>query len=249
MKCSEFLSPNWQKKNVCFWWCKPSPTFYLVIKSHWSLCGVSLYIIIFHLNPFDAGLNPADGDGMSHMAQWRRRQLCWGMQDVHNDNDRWGEVCLLSSVPLSWINLQSSYYCLESTWFVLESDPCWVFNQETLLKQIIHSSHLKIFPVFLLQCSESLSWWRKKERSKGQPASVLLFVSSMLLTVHLVVWVRKGYFKVEKFFFVLTRRDKGKGQGCTRLAGFFLFVYRHTVRLINKSSERLQGRSQGHWNQ
>lgn len=30
----------------------------------------------------------ADGDGLSHMAQWRRRQLCWGTQDVHNDNER-----------------------------------------------------------------------------------------------------------------------------------------------------------------
>ncbi|XP_026207091.1 serine-rich coiled-coil domain-containing protein 2-like isoform X2 [Anabas testudineus] len=34
----------------------------------------------------DASLH-SDGDGMSHMAQWRRRQLCWGMQDIHNDND------------------------------------------------------------------------------------------------------------------------------------------------------------------
>ncbi|KAG7507061.1 hypothetical protein JOB18_023179 [Solea senegalensis] len=29
----------------------------------------------------------SDGDGLSHMAEWRRRQLCWGTQDVHNDND------------------------------------------------------------------------------------------------------------------------------------------------------------------
>ncbi|XP_028990299.1 serine-rich coiled-coil domain-containing protein 2 isoform X2 [Betta splendens] len=29
----------------------------------------------------------SDGDGMSHMAQWRRRQLCWGMQDVSNDDN------------------------------------------------------------------------------------------------------------------------------------------------------------------
>ncbi|KAG7214212.1 hypothetical protein INR49_023261 [Caranx melampygus] len=34
----------------------------------------------------DVSLN-SDGDGMSHMAQWRRRQLCWGTQDVHNDNE------------------------------------------------------------------------------------------------------------------------------------------------------------------
>ncbi|GLD63218.1 serine-rich coiled-coil domain-containing protein 2-like isoform X1 [Lates japonicus] len=34
----------------------------------------------------DASLH-SDGDGMSHMAQWRRRQLCWGTQDVHNDNE------------------------------------------------------------------------------------------------------------------------------------------------------------------
>ncbi|XP_056221666.1 serine-rich coiled-coil domain-containing protein 2 isoform X2 [Seriola aureovittata] len=35
----------------------------------------------------DASLH-SDGDGMSHMAQWRMRQLCWGTQDVHNDNER-----------------------------------------------------------------------------------------------------------------------------------------------------------------
>ncbi|KAM9336254.1 uncharacterized protein ABDE67_019309 [Symphorus nematophorus] len=34
----------------------------------------------------DASLH-SDGDGISHMAQWRRRQLCWGTQDVHNDNE------------------------------------------------------------------------------------------------------------------------------------------------------------------
>ncbi|KAM9838126.1 uncharacterized protein ACBR49_018748 [Aulostomus maculatus] len=34
----------------------------------------------------DASLH-SDGDGLSHMAQWRRRQLCWGTQDIHNDNE------------------------------------------------------------------------------------------------------------------------------------------------------------------
>ncbi|KAK2820147.1 hypothetical protein Q5P01_023106 [Channa striata] len=34
----------------------------------------------------DASLH-SDGDTLSHMAQWRRRQLCWGMQDVHSDHD------------------------------------------------------------------------------------------------------------------------------------------------------------------
>ncbi|KAM6896904.1 serine-rich coiled-coil domain-containing protein 2-like [Xenentodon cancila] len=34
----------------------------------------------------DASLH-SDGDGMSHMAEWRRRQLCWGTQDVQNDNE------------------------------------------------------------------------------------------------------------------------------------------------------------------
>ncbi|KAM8730502.1 uncharacterized protein AB9X84_000551 isoform 1-T3 [Acanthopagrus schlegelii] len=29
----------------------------------------------------------SDGDGIAHMAQWRMRQLCWGTQDVHNDNE------------------------------------------------------------------------------------------------------------------------------------------------------------------
>ncbi|XP_008290597.1 serine-rich coiled-coil domain-containing protein 2-like [Stegastes partitus] len=36
--------------------------------------------------PEDASLH-TDGDVLPHMAQWRRRQLCWGTQDVHNDND------------------------------------------------------------------------------------------------------------------------------------------------------------------
>ncbi|XP_041671709.1 serine-rich coiled-coil domain-containing protein 2-like isoform X2 [Cheilinus undulatus] len=36
--------------------------------------------------PEDGSLH-SDGDGISHMAQWRRRQLCWGTQDVHNDTE------------------------------------------------------------------------------------------------------------------------------------------------------------------
>ncbi|XP_065805826.1 serine-rich coiled-coil domain-containing protein 2 [Labrus bergylta] len=36
--------------------------------------------------PEDASLH-SDGEGISLMAQWRRRQLCWGTQDVHNDNE------------------------------------------------------------------------------------------------------------------------------------------------------------------
>ncbi|XP_041830082.1 serine-rich coiled-coil domain-containing protein 2-like isoform X2 [Melanotaenia boesemani] len=36
--------------------------------------------------PEDASLH-SDSDGLPLMAQWRRRQLCWGTQDVHNDNE------------------------------------------------------------------------------------------------------------------------------------------------------------------
>lgn len=36
--------------------------------------------------PEDSSLH-SDGDGLTHMAQWRMRQLCWGTQDVHNDNE------------------------------------------------------------------------------------------------------------------------------------------------------------------
>ncbi|XP_028285928.1 serine-rich coiled-coil domain-containing protein 2-like isoform X2 [Parambassis ranga] len=36
--------------------------------------------------PEDVSLH-SDVDGLPHMAQWRRRQLCWGTQDVHNDNE------------------------------------------------------------------------------------------------------------------------------------------------------------------
>ncbi|XP_019730107.1 serine-rich coiled-coil domain-containing protein 2-like isoform X3 [Hippocampus comes] len=36
--------------------------------------------------PDDISLHTADGDGTSRMAEWRRRQLCWGTQDVHSDD-------------------------------------------------------------------------------------------------------------------------------------------------------------------
>ncbi|XP_068161306.1 serine-rich coiled-coil domain-containing protein 2 [Antennarius striatus] len=39
----------------------------------------------------------SDGSGISHMAQWRRRQLCWGTQDFHNDNER--SPCLFPGTP------------------------------------------------------------------------------------------------------------------------------------------------------
>lgn len=32
----------------------------------------------------------SDGDAISQMAQWRRRQLCWGMQEVHDNSDHQG---------------------------------------------------------------------------------------------------------------------------------------------------------------
>ncbi|XP_067431668.1 serine-rich coiled-coil domain-containing protein 2-like isoform X2 [Thunnus thynnus] len=46
--------------------------------------------------PEDASLH-SDADGMSHMAQWRRRQLCWGTQDIHNENER--SPCLSPGTP------------------------------------------------------------------------------------------------------------------------------------------------------
>ncbi|KAM4714950.1 uncharacterized protein FYW61_017933 [Anableps anableps] len=36
--------------------------------------------------PEDSSLH-SDGDGLSSMAQWRRRQLCWGTQDNDNESD------------------------------------------------------------------------------------------------------------------------------------------------------------------
>ncbi|XP_037836784.1 serine-rich coiled-coil domain-containing protein 2 isoform X1 [Kryptolebias marmoratus] len=36
--------------------------------------------------PDDSSLH-SDGDGLSHMAQWRKRQLCWETQDLSNDNE------------------------------------------------------------------------------------------------------------------------------------------------------------------
>ncbi|XP_035853175.1 serine-rich coiled-coil domain-containing protein 2-like [Sander lucioperca] len=36
--------------------------------------------------PEDASLH-SDGDGIAHMAQWRMRQLCWGTQDIHSENE------------------------------------------------------------------------------------------------------------------------------------------------------------------
>ncbi|CAL8301591.1 unnamed protein product [Lota lota] len=35
--------------------------------------------------PEDTSLH-SDGDGITHIAQWRMPQLCWGTQDIHNDN-------------------------------------------------------------------------------------------------------------------------------------------------------------------
>ncbi|XP_042252290.1 serine-rich coiled-coil domain-containing protein 2-like isoform X2 [Thunnus maccoyii] len=46
--------------------------------------------------PEEASLH-SDADGMSHMAQWRRRQLCWGTQDIHNENER--SPCLSPGTP------------------------------------------------------------------------------------------------------------------------------------------------------
>ncbi|XP_051925547.1 uncharacterized protein LOC127603385 isoform X3 [Hippocampus zosterae] len=36
--------------------------------------------------PDDISLHTGDGDGTSRMAEWRRRQLCWGTQDDHSDD-------------------------------------------------------------------------------------------------------------------------------------------------------------------
>uniref|UniRef100_A0A672G486 Coiled-coil serine-rich protein 2b n=1 Tax=Salarias fasciatus TaxID=181472 RepID=A0A672G486_SALFA len=36
--------------------------------------------------PEDASLH-SEVEGLSHMAQWRKRQLCWGTQDVHDNDD------------------------------------------------------------------------------------------------------------------------------------------------------------------
>ncbi|XP_067343881.1 serine-rich coiled-coil domain-containing protein 2-like isoform X3 [Channa argus] len=41
----------------------------------------------------------SDGDTVTHMAQWRMRQLCWGMQDVHNDNDGHSQCYKLTEDP------------------------------------------------------------------------------------------------------------------------------------------------------
>lgn len=75
-----------------------------------NLSESSLYSCCFTL--WWLRVMPADVDGISHMAQWRRRQLCWGTQDVHNDNNRWGTLLLaLWSVP-SWFVFTKS-----SLWF------------------------------------------------------------------------------------------------------------------------------------
>ncbi|XP_068610627.1 serine-rich coiled-coil domain-containing protein 2 [Brachionichthys hirsutus] len=39
----------------------------------------------------------SDGSGISHFAQWRKMQLCWGTQDVHNDGER--SPCLSPATP------------------------------------------------------------------------------------------------------------------------------------------------------
>ncbi|XP_036072899.1 serine-rich coiled-coil domain-containing protein 2 isoform X3 [Oryzias melastigma] len=47
--------------------------------------------------PEDASLS--DEDGLSHMATWMRRQLCWGAQDSHNDNQSDFQSCKLTEDP------------------------------------------------------------------------------------------------------------------------------------------------------
>ncbi|CAN9508846.1 unnamed protein product [Ophioblennius macclurei] len=37
--------------------------------------------------PEDGSLHNEVESGLSHMAQWRKRQLCWGTQDVHDNDD------------------------------------------------------------------------------------------------------------------------------------------------------------------
>ncbi|XP_011471851.1 serine-rich coiled-coil domain-containing protein 2 isoform X2 [Oryzias latipes] len=44
--------------------------------------------------PEDASLS--DEDSLSHMATWMRRQLCWGAQDGHNDNQSDFQSCKLT---------------------------------------------------------------------------------------------------------------------------------------------------------
>ncbi|XP_059180133.1 serine-rich coiled-coil domain-containing protein 2-like isoform X2 [Centropristis striata] len=48
--------------------------------------------------PEDGSLH-SDGDGIAHMAQWRMRQLCWGTQDVHTDNESDFQCCKLTEDP------------------------------------------------------------------------------------------------------------------------------------------------------
>lgn len=53
--------------------------------------GASDWAVLMWGRFFKIGLlasvaHPADGDGTSRMAEWRRRQLCWGTQDVHSDD-------------------------------------------------------------------------------------------------------------------------------------------------------------------
>lgn len=62
-----------------------------------------------HTLLLDADVNSADGDGMSHMAQWRRRQLCWGTQDVHNDNERWA----INACAAEWWQTSSQLFATE----------------------------------------------------------------------------------------------------------------------------------------
>lgn len=59
----------------------------------------------------------ADGDGLSHMAQWRKRQLCWGTQDVHNDNEGWVELVCLSA-QFIWFYVRF-FLCLCTSLFLI----------------------------------------------------------------------------------------------------------------------------------
>lgn len=57
---------------------------------------------------------PAEGDAISHMAQWRRRQLCWGTQEVHDNRWGWYDSCL-SEMPTRILQFTKSPLCF-SQW-------------------------------------------------------------------------------------------------------------------------------------
>lgn len=127
------------------------------------------------------------------MAQWRMRQLCWGTQEVHNDNERWAQVLVLPAGPELTCRVVVTFRrWAESTWSALELEETarkyktfqrlqtlYMWNvcrniQKTLLMETFTSSQL-------YSCSAAKVWRHggKRESQRYSPVNRFLTISNM----------------------------------------------------------------------